>query len=225
MSARVLISADGAAKAAALRAALAEEGGAELAAAKNLEEAWRLFKDEPAAAVVLDWDLGDGRVAAFCAKVREHPTGRGAALLLFVEPNEPAELQKGFAAKADACLPRPLEPRRLRLWVGAVLRRARRGEEAGGVLRAEGLVIDPRRRTVACGDFVARDLTEKEFALLCALVRRRPSVLSKEYIMGTVWRTVMRDNTVEVHLKNLRAKLGPAAARIVTVPKAGYRFE
>ncbi|MBI2362187.1 MAG: winged helix-turn-helix domain-containing protein [Elusimicrobia bacterium] len=224
MSARVLVAADGAGKLEALRGAVSADAREVLAAA-SLDEAWRLFKDDPPAVVILDWDLADKKAAAFCAKLRGHKTGAAAALLVFVEPGDAAQTERGFAAKADAVLPRPLDPRRLRLWVEAVDRRAKRGEEAGGVLRAEGLVIDPRRRTVACGDFLADDLTQKEFDLLCALVRRRPGVLSKEYIMGTVWRTVMRDNTVEVHVKNLRAKLGPAAARVVTVPKAGYRFE
>ncbi|MBI5595498.1 MAG: response regulator transcription factor [Elusimicrobia bacterium] len=224
MNGRVLVAADSPEKLRALLAALgaAAEGAS---SAAGLDEAWRIFKEDPPSVVILDWDLADKRAGAFCTKLRGHPTGRGTALLVFVEAGDPAQTEKGFAAKADACLPRPLEPRRLKLWVDAVSRRARRGEEAGGVLRAEGLVIDPRRRTVACGDFLAGDLTKKEFDLLCALVRRRPGVLSKEFIMGTVWRTVMRDNTVEVHVKNLRAKLGPAAGRIVTVPKAGYRFE
>ena len=106
----------------------------------------------------------------------------------------------------------------------ALLRRARSDEKEGGVLRAEDFVIDPRARTVKTAGQVVRDLTQKEFSLLYELVKRRPRALSKEYIMRSLWNSVLRDNTVEVHLWNLRKKLGPAGARILTVSKAGYRF-
>lgn len=193
--------------------------------AAALKEGWALLEGSRPALLILDWDLADAKASAFCEKMRAHPALKLTLLLVLVDKARPGDKEKGFAAKADACLGRPFDPRELRLWAAALLRRVQRSEQAGGVLRAEDFSMDPQARTVTAGDRVIRDLTDKEFSLLYELVRRRPKVVSKESLMRALGSSVVRDNTVEVHVRNLRLKLGPAAGRVVTVTKAGYRFQ
>jgi two-component system, OmpR family, alkaline phosphatase synthesis response regulator PhoP len=220
----VLVIADRPEKTREFQDALAAEGIA-VTGVKGAAEGWKLLEKAPPSLVILDFDVPDDKCLSLCARIRAHPAAGGTPILVVVDKTRPGEKEKAFAAKADACLGRPFQPQELKLWVRALLRRAQVSEKAGGVLRAEDFTVDPQSRTVTVGDRVIRDLTKKEFDLLYELVRCRPRVLSKQFIMGSLWRSVLRDNTVEVHVRNLRAKLGDAASRIVTVPKAGYRFQ
>jgi len=220
----VLVVADRPEKVPEFQEALAAEGVSVLCA-QGAAEGWKLVEKARPSLVVLDFDLSDDKSLSLCSRIRAHPAAGATPILVVVEKGRPGDKEKGFAAKADACLGRPFQAQELKLWVRALLRRARVNEKAGGVLRAEDFVVDPQSRTVTAGERLIRDLTKKEFDLLYELVRCRPRVLSKQFIMSSLWRSVMRDNTVEVHVRNLRGKLGDAASRIVTVPKAGYRFQ
>jgi DNA-binding response OmpR family regulator len=54
-------------------------------------------------------------------------------------------------------------------------------------------------------------------------------VLSREHLLNRVWGYARADaiesRTVDVHVRRLRAKLGPAGTRIATVKTIGYRFD
>jgi DNA-binding response OmpR family regulator len=72
-------------------------------------------------------------------------------------------------------------------------------------------------------------LTPKEFDLLRALVEARGRVLSREFLLDRVWAYSRADEiesrTVDVHVRRLRAKLGPEGERIRTVKNVGYRLD
>jgi len=109
--------------------------------------------------------------------------------------------------------------------VKALLRRMDLTDAEGGVVRVGEFAVDPSSHAVTAGDRSIKNLTKKEFELLYELVRLSPKVLSKDRIMNSLWSTVLRDNTVEVHIRNLRSKLGDDSKRVVTVPGIGYRFD
>ena len=68
-------------------------------------------------------------------------------------------------------------------------------------------------------------LTVKELELLYFLVRKRPAVLSRKHILGTLWRTVTVDHVVDTHIANLRKKLpAEVSDRIQNVPGKGFRY-
>jgi two-component system phosphate regulon response regulator PhoB len=73
------------------------------------------------------------------------------------------------------------------------------------------------------------ELTAKEFGLLTALMKADGRVLSREQLLATVWghanAAEIESRTVDVHVRRLRAKLGPEAQRVVTVKAIGYRFD
>lgn len=207
----------------ALLRTLAQDGYKAVFAA-GWAEGWKQCERLCPAMLMLRLGAAPKRGLAVCSKVRAHPTLSATPVVLLADGSGIEDKERGFAAGADLYLAAPFDEGRLRLWVKALLRRAKSDEKEGGVLRAEDFVIDPKSRTVKTAGAVIRDLTQKEFQLLYELVRRRPRTLSKEFIMRSLWNTVLRDNTVEVHLWNLRKKLGPAGARILTVSKAGYRF-
>jgi len=73
------------------------------------------------------------------------------------------------------------------------------------------------------------ELTAKEFELLKTLIKAKGRVLSRDYLLDTIWgfdhAVEIQTRTVDVHIRTLRKKLKSEAKRIVTVKNYGYRFE
>lgn len=91
-------------------------------------------------------------------------------------------------------------------------------------LRAAGIELDPLRR-IATRDGRQLDLSVKEFAVLEALLRASPAVLSAEDLLEQVWdeHADPLTNTVTVTISRLRRKLGDPPV-ITTTPGVGYRI-
>ncbi|MFA5351359.1 MAG: winged helix-turn-helix domain-containing protein, partial [Candidatus Omnitrophota bacterium] len=73
------------------------------------------------------------------------------------------------------------------------------------------------------------ELTAKEFELLKTLIKAKGRVLSRDYLLDSIWgydhAMEIQTRTVDVHVRTLRKKLKSAAKMIVTVKNYGYRFE
>jgi len=83
--------------------------------------------------------------------------------------------------------------------------------------------LDPERRTVtASGTPVV--LTATEFDLLAKLMSDPGRVFTREELLASVWgyASAAGTRTVDVHVAQVRAKLGDAATLIRTVRGVGY---
>ncbi len=88
-----------------------------------------------------------------------------------------------------------------------------------------GLTLNLDKKTTVV-DGIAVNLTPTEFALLQQLLANRGRVLSRQYLMSSVWAgVVVTDRTVNVNITRLRKKLGPYAKNIVSRTGFGYVFE
>ena len=91
------------------------------------------------------------------------------------------------------------------------------------MIAAAGLLLDPARHGVSRGG-VALDVTRREFAILRALAERpgviRSRIELEERLYG--WQEEIESNAIEVHVHNLRQKLGREL--IETVRGLGYRL-
>ena len=105
----------------------------------------------------------------------------------------------------------------------AVLRRSESAAPREFALGA--LYVCPARHIVRV-DGADVTLTNKEFELLCLLLENQGLVLSRASLMDHVWGMELeRENrTLDVHIRTLRAKLGPAGSLIETVRGVGYRM-
>ncbi|MHB8892206.1 MAG: response regulator transcription factor [Candidatus Limnocylindrales bacterium] len=136
----------------------------------------------------------------------------------------------GLRVGGDDYLTKPFSPGELVARVQALVRRRRppMPGERDGVIRVGLLTIDPARRNVTVGGS-AVELTTLEFAILEALGRDPGVVLSRQQLLDAAWGVDFQgdDHVLEVHVGNLRRKLGddPASSRYLeTVRGIGYRL-
>lgn len=126
----------------------------------------------------------------------------------------------GLNAGADDYVLKPFDLDELLARVRALLRR--HAGSGSPLLCCGSLVLDPLRKEVTKnGDAV--ELSAREFAVLEALMRRPGAVLSREKLEESVysWGNEVGSNAIEVHLHNLRRKLGTDLIR--NVRGVGYR--
>lgn len=169
--------------------------------------------------VILDWMLPGMDGLSVCRSVRAR--GSQVPILMLTARADVAERIAGLDAGADDYVPKPFDLGELLARVRAL---GRRGANGGEVVRVGALTIDraDRRATV---DGKRLDLTPREFALVAYLAREAGRVVPRTELLVKVWETAFdpSSNVVEVHVKNLRDKLGAHAAMIETVRGVGYR--
>ena len=128
---------------------------------------------------------------------------------------------------ADDYIMKPFDLNEVLVRMEVVLRRAGR-EKLPEMLRFGKLTLYPAENRVRWGEAPV-SLTAKEFQLLLLFMEHPQKVYSKANLYESVWneKYFCEDNTVSVHVSNLRAKLKKASGRdmIETVWGIGYRLK
>ena len=126
---------------------------------------------------------------------------------------------RGFDAGADDYIAKPIHLKALSSRIRAVLKRKDVSEAAG-----KAIMVDTERHLVTHGgeEIV---LPRKEFNLLVLLHSEPGHLFTREEIYDTVWGSdiVVGDRTIDVHVRNLRKKIGEE--HIITVKGVGYKYE
>jgi len=222
---RVLVVDDEAPMADLVRGYLAREGMEVLVTGDGLA-ALELARQRAPDVVVLDVMLPGLDGFEVCRRLRAFSD---AYVIMLTARTEEIDRVVGLTVGADDYLAKPFSPRELVARVRALLRRPRTNALAGDAAWRQGpLGLDPRRRTVTLRDRPLA-LTAIEFDLLASLMREPGIVLTRQQLLDRVWGAdfVGDEHVVDVHLANLRRKLGDDAARptfIETVRGVGYRL-
>jgi DNA-binding response OmpR family regulator len=172
-------------------------------------------------ACILDIALPGMDGTDMCRRMRQ--TGDWTPIIFLTARDDEIDRVLGLELGADDYVTKPFSPRELVARVKALLRRAA-GPPDGDRLRHLGPVtLDPGRRLVLVAGCPV-DLTPTEFDLLGHLITRPGRVFTREELLASVWGYAAHSGTrtVDVHVAQLRGKLGHAAALIRTVRGVGY---
>ena len=222
MKGAILVVEDEQAIADLVRAYLRREGF-DVVWARSGEQELEELARHPVRLVVLDIGLPGIDGFEVCRRLRSRT---GVPILILSARDDEIDHVAGLEAGADDYVTKPLSPRELVARVKAILRRAGGsgavlGED--GVLGAGEVELDRASRTVTvAGEPV--ELTSREFELLAALLAHPGVVLSRDRLLELVWQGEFAGGTrtVDVHVAQLRAKLGRPGF-VETVRGAGYK--
>jgi two-component system response regulator CpxR len=220
---RILLVDDDEELTALLRDFLVREGF-DIALAHDAESASAAVRDGSFDAMVLDVMM-PGRSGLDLLRDLRRETA--LPVLMLTALGEDIDRILGLELGADDYLSKPCNPRELAARLRAVLRRVRgEGSDTLTDLHNGPIVLRAASRSVSVEDQPIV-LTATEFDLLALLLRETGRVVSKEQISQAVLGRPLGpfDRSIDVHISNLRRKLGNAAdgsSPITTVHRSGY---
>ncbi len=193
-------------------------------------EGLRMIREENPDLVLLDVMLPEMDGFEVCKTVRGD--GDNVPIIMITAREEETDKVFGLENGADDYITKPFSMRELLARVKVNMRRTvPAAQEAGSeseVIRIRDLEIDTRRHVVMRRS-EALDLTEREYEMLCYLVRELGKVISRQELMRAVWQyDYLGDlRTVDVAVRRLREKLETNPAEpgyVMTKRGAGYYF-
>jgi DNA-binding response OmpR family regulator len=178
--------------------------------------------------VILDVNLPGGSGFELLKKLRAESN---LPVVLLTARGDSVDRIVGLHIGADDYVPKPFEPREVVARIRAVLRRTRGGMEKAGSddrVVVGDVTLSPSTRTAMLAGEVL-DLTTVEFDLLEVLLRNAGKVVTRDQLaQAALGRSLAPfDRGVDVHLSNLRKKLGGgqySQDRIKTVRGSGYIY-
>ncbi len=176
--------------------------------------------------LILDLMLPDADGLELCKQIRSQDKYKKLPIVMLTARVELDDRIKGLDYGADDYITKPFAPNELIARINAVLRRAQ-WETYNKVLQIEaGLKIDFNKYEVFVNDKKA-DLTTTEFKILQLLTKRPGWVYNRQQILDFLWGNdkIVIDRTIDVHIKNLRDKLGSYGNYIRNIRGVGYKFE
>ena len=188
------------------------------------DEFWKAMRQKMPKLVLLDIMLPQEDGLSVLTKLREAEATSRLPVIMLTAKNSEYDRAYGLDLGADDYISKPFGMMELGARVRAVLRPSM-GQTAEREYRVGTLWVDPSRHQVKVDGEIVQ-LTYKEFMLLKLLMEGNGSVLTRSVLMDKVWDLAAeRENrTLDVHIRTLRAKLGPAGRNIETVRGVGYRM-
>ena len=187
-------------------------------------EFWKAMGQAQPDLVLLDIMLPEEDGLTILQKLRAAAGTKKLPVIMLTAKNTEYDRVVGLDSGADDFISKPFGMMELVARVRAVLRRTESREENSDYQLGE-LFVSPKRHVVKVdGEEVS--LTNKEFELLCLLLEHQGMAMTRDAIMDGVWgQEFSRENrTLDVHVRTLRTKLGPAGHYIETVRGVGYKM-
>ena len=190
------------------------------------KEALSIFEEHEVHLIILDIMLPELDGWTVCRRIRKKSN---VPIIMLTARVDEDDTLLGFELGADDYVTKPYSP-------PILLARAKRLMEsryssavnvpAEDTLTSSGIHVHFPSRTVTI-DGEDINLTHTEFEIVTYLMRNQGIVISREQLINEIWGYEFAgdDRTVNSHIRNLRHKLGQKAACIVTVVRAGYKFE
>lgn len=201
--------------------------GYEVLEAASGQEAVDMVRSEPRIdLVIMDIMMPGLNGVQACAEIRKFST---VPMLFLTAKSQLSDKAEAYASGGDDYLAKPFSQNELMLKVESLTRRYRVYKGKQESRAAIDLTLD-ERRSCAIRNGQSIELTDKEFAILRFFLRNRGRIVDVPTVYEGVWGEKYlpsSNNTVMVHILNLRKKLEPDPANpklIRTVWGKGYQF-
>jgi DNA-binding response OmpR family regulator len=202
---------------------LLEQNGFEVAAAPDGEQGLALAQERQPDLILLDLSLPGLDGLEVCRRLRSFSD---AYIVIVTAREDELDKVEGLTVGADDYVTKPYSPLELRARIEAMMRRPRTPQTGSHATRAIGdISIDVEARAVSvAGEPV--ELTRTEFDLLAALSERPGGVLPRDVLLRRIWgpNWFGDAHVVDVHVSNLRRKLGAAGKQVQTARGVGFRL-
>ncbi len=177
--------------------------------------------------ILMDWMLPGGNGADLCREIRKTYELRHTPIIMLTARGDEADKVRGLSFGADDYMTKPFSVPELMARIAALLRRVV-PEAPKENLRFADIEMDFSKRRVMRGTRAVH-LGPTEFRLLQFLMERPGHVLSREFLLKSVWGGSIHVElrTVDVHIRRLRRALneGGEADIVRTVRSAGYSLD
>jgi len=190
------------------------------------EKFFSFLKSQAPDVIILDLMLPDIDGLDICKRLKKIDALAAIPIIMLTARADETDKILGLELGADDYVTKPFSPKELVARVKVALRRLSPKEvtqkiEIGGIL-----TIDTEKFEVKV-DGKKIELTSTEFKILQVLASKPGWVFSRDKILDYLWgrEKAVLDRTVDVHVKNLREKLGVAGQFIKNVRGVGYKIE
>jgi two-component system phosphate regulon response regulator PhoB/two-component system alkaline phosphatase synthesis response regulator PhoP len=202
-----------------------EKAGFRFEGFQDANDLFRYLSRERPSLILLDLMLPDTDGLEVCRQIRRADALAGIPIIMLTAKGAESDKVAGLELGADDYVTKPFSVKELVARVHAVLRRPG-GGEPGPRIAVGTLVIDLEKFEVTAGGSKV-DLTATEFKILQLLASRKGRVFSRDQILDFLWGSekAVIDRTIDVHIRNLREKLGEAASLIKNIRGVGYKLE
>ena len=176
--------------------------------------------------ILLDIMLPEEDGLSVLSRLRSNPLTASIPVMILTAKSSEFDKVIGLDSGADDYMTKPFGMMELLSRVKALLRRTRPRTEREDVYRVGALSVSPSHHTVEAGGTPVT-LSLKEFKLLCLLLEKCGAVATRDEILTSIWGYAFdgESRTVDVHIRNLRQKLGACGEYIETVKGIGYKID
>jgi two-component system alkaline phosphatase synthesis response regulator PhoP len=202
-----------------------EKEGFDVIVAPNGTTGLQVARNHRPDLVVLDLTMPDIDGLEVCQRLRREPRNSRLPIVVLSARASAADRVIGLELGADDYLIKPFLPRELVARVRAVLRRSQGDQREPQIVHIGDLEVNIQGHQVKLkGEKLS--LTAAQFRILELLVSNRGRAFSRDEIIESALHSdaSVTERTVDAHMVNLRAALGPGAKYIETVRSVGYRF-
>lgn len=195
--------------------------------AKGFEDGdsmWKAIEQELPELIILDIMLPGKDGVVLLKELRKNAKTCKIPVIMATAKGTEMDKIRGLDSGADDYLVKPFGVMEMVSRVKAVLRRYRPEEEKE--LRFKSIRLNEKAHHVYVGE-EQLILTNKEFELLKLFMKNPETVFTREQLLSKIWGQdfLGESRTVDMHIKNLRQKLGEEGKCIGTVIGVGYRLE
>ena len=191
----------------------------------NAESFFKFLSSKMPDLIILDLMLPDSDGIEICKYLKSKEDFKFIPVIMLTARATETDKVLGLELGADDYVTKPFSPRELVARVKAVLRR--KTQESGKKIKIGDILLIDLNKFEVFVENKKIDLTPTEFRILKILASKKGWVFTRDQILNHLWgqEKAILDRTIDVHIKNLREKLGKAAKFIKNVRGIGYKVE